>query len=307
MNAMITGGTGLLGRALLERLPDAVVLSRDVQRASHALGPLGRPARWDPSAGPPAAETLRDVEVVFNLAGEPVAEGRWTSDKKRRIRDSRVLGTRNLVAGLRALETPPSVLISASAVGYYGDRADEVLDEASGAGSGFLAEVCAAWEQEALAAEALGVRVICARLGVVLAPGGEALARMLPVFRMGAGGRLGGGRQWMPWVHLADAADLLVHAARSPDLSGPINVVSPQPVTNTAFTAALGRALRRPAFVPVPKAALRLAFGEMSEVLLASQRALPRRAEDAGYAFAHRDLDRALADLLAVRGATQTS
>ena len=307
MNAMITGGTGLLGRALLERLPDAVVLSRDVQRASHALGPLGRPARWDPSAGPPGADTLRDVEVVFNLAGEPVAEGRWTSDKKRRIRDSRVLGTRNLVAGLRALETPPSVLISASAVGYYGDRADEVLDEASGAGSGFLAEVCAEWEQEALAAEALGVRVVCARLGVVLAPGGGALARMLPVFRMGAGGRLGGGRQWMPWVHLADAADLLVHAARSPDLSGPINVVSPQPVTNTAFTAALGRALRRPAFVPVPKAALRLAFGEMSEVLLASQRALPRRAEDAGYAFAHRDLDRALADLLAVRGATQTS
>ncbi|HEY5283931.1 MAG TPA: TIGR01777 family oxidoreductase, partial [Polyangia bacterium] len=199
MRTLVTGATGLIGRALIGRLDSAVVLTRDPARARVA-SPSVTVHAWSPEVGPPPAETFDGADVVFHLAGEPVAEGRWTTDKKRRIRDSRVLGTRNLVAGIAALEKRPRVLVSASAVGYYGDRGDEELVESSAAGRGFLAEVCAAWEHEAQAAEALGLRVVCARLGLVLAHGGGALARMLPAFRLGAGGKLGNGRQWMPWI-----------------------------------------------------------------------------------------------------------
>jgi uncharacterized protein (TIGR01777 family) len=221
--------------------------------------------------------------VVFNLAGEPVAEGRWTDERKRRIRDSRVLGTRNLVAGLAGLTTRPRVLVSASAVGYYGDRGDQTLDETSSPGHGFLADVCVEWEREALAAERLGIRVVCVRTGIVLAHGGGALAKMLTPFRMGAGGKLGNGRQWMPWIHLDDEVGILLHAMKDARLHGAINAVGPRPVTNAEFTRALGRAMHRPAFLPVPKTALRLAFGEMSEILTASQRVLPKEAERTGY------------------------
>ncbi len=298
MKALITGGTGLVGRRLLADLQDAVVLSRDPTRATHLLGP-GRTVRWDPEAGPAPVAALAGVEAVFNLAGEPVAEGRWNDDKKRRIRDSRVIGTRNLVAGLKALDTRPDVLVSASAVGYYGDRGDEELDETSPGGHGFLAEVCAEWEHEARAAEALGMRVVCVRIGIVLAPGGGALQRMLIPFKLGAGGRLGDGKQWMPWVHVDDLVALLLHASRSGAVRGAMNAVSPHPMTNAAFTGALGHAVHRPAFLTVPKTALRLAFGEMSEILLASQRVLPRAAERTGYAFKHPALDGALAAVMA--------
>jgi uncharacterized protein (TIGR01777 family) len=244
-------------------------------------------------------EALQGIDVVFNLAGEPVAEGRWTQDKKRRIRDSRVIGTSKLVAGLRELDRKPTVLVSASAVGYYGDRDDQELDETSEVGRGFLAEVCAAWEREALAAEALGVRVVCVRIGIVLARSGGALARMLTPFKLGAGGRLGSGKQWMPWIHLDDVVGVLLHAARNEVVRGAMNAVSPQPVTNAEFTRALGRALHRPAFLSMPKAALRIAFGEMSEVVMASQRVLPRVAESTGYNFRHPGLEGALAAALA--------
>ncbi len=200
MKTLITGGTGLLGKALLENVPTAVVLSRNP--ATHKLG--GRAVRWDPMTEVAPLESLQGVDVVFNLAGEPVAEGRWTDEKKRRIRESRVIGTRNLVAGLRALERKPEVLVSASAIGYYGDRGDEELNETSPSGQGFLAEVCSEWEREALAAESLGVRVVCVRIGIVFAEGGGALARMKTPFKMGAGGRLGNGKQWMSWIHLQD-------------------------------------------------------------------------------------------------------
>jgi hypothetical protein len=303
MKALITGGTGLVGRALIEKLQDPVVLSRDPARAGRNGG-VGRAVRWDPASGPAPLEALRGIEAVFNLAGEPVAEGRWTEEKKRRIRDSRIVGTRNLVAGLRALDRRPEVLVSASAVGYYGDRGDDELDEASPAGGGFLAEVCAEWEREALAAEALGVRVVCVRIGIVLARSGGALARMLGPFRMGAGGRLGSGRQWMPWIHVDDVVGVLVHAGRTATVRGAMNAVSPHPVTNAEFTRALGRALRRPAFLPVPKAALRIAFGEMSEILMASQRVLPRAAERTGFGFRHPELDGALAAALAASDRT---
>jgi uncharacterized protein (TIGR01777 family) len=298
MKSLITGGTGLLGRELLATLPEYVVLSRDPTRVRQQVQAVSV-FRWDPASEPVPREALQGIDVVFNLAGEPVAEGRWTQDKKRRIRDSRVIGTSKLVAGLRALDRKPAVLVSASAVGYYGDRDDQELDETSQAGQGFLAEVCAAWEREALAAEALGVRVVCVRIGIVLAPGGGALARMLTPFKLGAGGRLGSGKQWMPWIHLDDVVGILLHAARNEVVRGAMNAVSPQPVTNAEFTRALGRALHRPAFLSIPKTALRIAFGEMSEVVMASQRAFPRVAEHTGYNFKHTGLEGALAAALA--------
>ena len=298
MRALVTGGTGLIGRKLLARVPEPVVVSRDPVQARRRLGPV-QVVRWEPEAGPAPLEALRGVEAVFHLAGEPVAAGRWTVERKQRIRDSRVLGTRHLVEGMAALERKPEVLVSVSAVGYYGDRGDEELDENSSPGGGFLAEVCQAWEREALGAEKLGVRVVCARIGLVLARGGGALARMLPPFRMGVGGRLGSGKQWMSWIHLDDVAGLLLHAAWNREIRGAMNVVSPHPVTNIQFTRALGRALHRPAFMAVPGGALRVAFGEMSEVLTGSQRVFPRVAQRTGYAFQHPDLEAALQAVLA--------
>ncbi len=293
MRTLMTGATGLIGRALVERLGGAVVLTRDPELAK-LIVPAVEAHAWSPQSGPPPAAALDGVDVVFNLAGEPVAEGRWTSDKKRRIRDSRVLGTRNLVAGLAALERRPRVLVSASSVGYYGDRGDDEISETSAVGHGFLADVCAEWEREAMAAEALGMRVICVRIGIVLAKGGGVLARMLPAFRLGAGGKLGHGRQWMPWVHLDDVVGVLLHASQDGRIHGAVNAVGPRPVTNDDFTRALARSVHRPALLAVPKIALRLAFGEMGEILTDSQRVFPTVAAQTGYAFEFTDLDLAL-------------
>ncbi len=273
MRALVTGATGFIGRPLLSKLDAAAVLTRDPERARRSL-PGADAHAWAPEVGPPPDAAFRGVDVVFNLAGEPVAEGRWTAERKRRIRDSRVLGTRNLVAGLAAQASRPRVLVSASAVGYYGDRGDEELDEGSAAGSGFLAEVCVEWEREAMAAERLGVRVVCVRTGIVLGRsspaaggcagstggcdgaarcarrGGGALGRMLTPFRFGVGGRLGSGRQWMPWIHLDDVVGIMLHACREEGVRGAINAVGPRPVTNAELTRALGRALHRPAILP---------------------------------------------------------
>jgi hypothetical protein len=299
MRTVVTGGTGLVGRALLRRLPGpVVVLSRAGEPAAPPVG-AGEVVRWAPEAGTPPTAALEGTDAVFNLMGEPAADGRWTAEKKRRIRDSRVVGTRNLVAGLAALAARPRVLVSASAVGYYGDRGDEILDERSSRGEGFLADVCVDWEREAMAAERLGVRVVCVRIGLVMTPDGGALGKMLPAFRLGAGGRLGSGRQWMPWIHIDDLVGLLLHAAARDSLRGALNGTAPAPVTNADFSAALGRALHRPTLLPVPAFALQAAFGEMSGMLMASQRVLPRRALDSGYVFAHPGLDGALRALLA--------
>lgn len=300
MRTLVTGATGLIGRRLVGRLDDVVVLSRNPASAQ-GLGATNVFA-WSPEAGPPPAEAMREVEVVFNLAGEPVASGRWTAERKRRIRDSRVVGTRNLVAALTASPQRPKVLVSASAVGYYGDAGDDPVDERSRAGSDFLAEVCVAWENEALAAERLGIRVVCVRTGVVLAAGGGALAKMLPPFRMGMGARVGSGEQWTPWIHIDDVVGIMIHASQDERVRGPINAVAPTPATNAAFTRALGQALHRPAVLSVPRTALRLMFGEMSQVLTASQHVLPSVAERTGYAFKHPDLGPALEAVLAERG-----
>jgi uncharacterized protein (TIGR01777 family) len=297
MRALITGATGLIGRQLLGSVENPVVLSRRPDEARRILG-FVEAHQWDPESGPAPSDALRGTEIVFNLAGESVLEGRWTDKKKRRIRNSRVVGTRNLVAGLALMKSRPRVLVSASAVGYYGDRGDEELDERSVAGHGFLADVCADWEREAMAASRLGIRVVCVRIGIVLAPEGGALGRMLTPFRMGLGGRLGSGRQWMPGIHIKDVAGILLHASRNNEITGPMNAIAPSPVTNADFTRALADTVHRPAFLPVPRAVLRLAFSELSDILIASQRAFPRVSELTGYAFACTNLRGALDDVM---------
>ena len=299
MRALVTGATGFVGTRLLEQLDRPVVLSRDASRAARTLGSrAGRVLAWDPFAGPPPAEAFDGVDAVFHLAGESVADGRWTAAQKRKILESRTLGTRHLVAGLASAKERPAVLVSASAVGYYGNRGDDELVESERPGHDFLADVCVAWEKEALAARDLGMRVVTARTGIVLGAGGGALARMLLPFKLGAGGPLGNGRQWMPWVHVADLARLYLHAAAAATVSGPMNAVAPNPVRNADFTKALARQLHRPAFLPAPYFGLRLAFGEFAQVLFDSQRVIPRVALESGFRFLYPDLAGALADIL---------
>lgn len=289
----MTGATGLIGRRLIPHLAEPVVLSRDPKLARATLAGV-RAHPWTPEVGPPPADAFDGIDVVVHLAGEPVAGGRWTVERKRRIRDSRLLGTRHLVAALANLPCRPRVLVSASAVGYYGDRGDETLDETAPAGQGFLAELTVEWEREALAAEELGLRVVCVRTGIALSRDGGALPKMLPVFCAGLGGKLGHGRQWMPWIHIDDEIGLLLHAMNEPRLRGAVNAVGPHPVTNATFTRSLAQVLRRPAIFPVPKLALRVALGEMSQLLTASQRVMPSQAEQTGYHFLYPELEGAL-------------
>jgi uncharacterized protein (TIGR01777 family) len=250
--------------------------------------------------GPPPPEAFEGIDVVDHLAGESVAGARWTTAQKARIRDSRVVGTRHLVQGIAQAATKPATLVSASAVGYYGSRGDEELTESASPADDFLARVCVEWEQEAMAADRLGVRVVTARTGIVLGSGsGGALAKMLTPFKLGAGGPLGNGRQWMPWIHVADLARLYVHAADHGEIRGPMNSVAPNPVRNSEFTKALGRQLHRPAFMPAPYLGLRLVFGEFAQVLFASQRVIPRVALDTGFTFQFPDITSALREILA--------
>ena len=294
MRALVTGATGFVGRRLMERLGGGVVLSRDPKAARERLGPSADAFGWNPEEAAAPARAFDGVETVFNLAGEPVAEGRWTAGKKQRIRDSRVLGTRNLVKTLESLRQRPSVLVAASAVGFYGDRGDELLEETSDPGEDFLAEVCRAWEAEALKALTFGMRVVMARIGIVLDRSGGALAKMLPPFRLGLGGRMGSGQQWMPWIQLDDLVAMLVHAAENAGVVGAMNAVAPAPARNREFTEVLARLLKRPAVFPVPKLALRLALGEVSDVLLGSQRAMPRVALQTAFRFRYPELVGAL-------------
>jgi uncharacterized protein (TIGR01777 family) len=300
MKALVTGATGFVGPRLLRLLDSPVVVSRSPERARRTVGNLAGPIfRWDPMREPLPAEALEGVDVIYHLAGESVAEGRWTAAQKARIRESRVIGTRHIVQGIKQVDRKPSVLVSASAVGYYGNRGDEELTESAAPADDFLAEVCVAWEREAMAAEQLGVRTVTARTGIVLGAGGGALAKMLTPFKLGAGGPLGNGKQWMPWVHVADLARLYVHAADTPSINGPMNAVAPNPVRNSEFTKALGRQLHRPAFMPAPYLGLRLLFGEFAQVLFASQRVIPRVALETGFVFQYPDIASALREILA--------
>jgi uncharacterized protein (TIGR01777 family) len=297
VNITITGASGLIGRRLLKNLGAAGHALTVVSRHAGTNVPPGvGVVAWDPMRGPAPEDAVRNANAVIHLAGEPVAQ-RWNEGTKRRIRESRVVGTRNLVQALANVRTTPQTLVCASAVGYYGSRGDEELRENSAPADGYLAEVCAAWEKEAAAAEAFGMRVVRVRTGVALDARGGALQRMLTPFRLGAGGKLGDGKQWFPWIHLADLAAMFQFAVEN-DVSGPLNGAAPIPVTNADFTQTLARVMHRPAVFPVPVFALKLLFGEMSEILLASQRMLPAAAEAAGFKFRFPELGRALEDLL---------
>jgi uncharacterized protein (TIGR01777 family) len=249
-----------------------------------------------------ALDRLAGVEAVVHLAGESIAGGRWTEARKAAIRESRVAGTRALATALARLTPPPNTLVCASAIGYYGDRGAELLDEKAAPGRGFLSEVCQGWEAAADPARAAGVRVAHLRFGLILDPAGGALAKMLPPFRLGIGGRLGSGRQFMSWVSRSDVIGAILHAIATPALVGPVNVVAPGPTTNAEFTRCLSRALGRPAWFPVPAAAIRLLFGEMGqELLLSSTRVLPARLRETGFRFQDQELEGTLRELLARR------
>jgi uncharacterized protein (TIGR01777 family) len=292
MQVAVTGATGFVGRALCAELRrgghQVVVLSRDPAHARELL-PEVEAVAWNAREPP----QLPPVDSAVHLAGESLM-GRWSAEKKRRIRESRVEGTRSLVKALGQVTPRPAVLVSMSAVGYYGDRGEELLTEASPPGSDFLAKICHDWELEAQCAAALDIRVVRLRAGAVLDRGGGALAQMLLPFRLGLGGPLGSGRQWFPWIHRDDVVGLALHALQNRDASGPINAVAPETVRNREFTRALGRAVRRPALLPAPAFALRLLLGEMADLLLGSQRVIPERAQATGYSFRYPRLDAAL-------------
>jgi uncharacterized protein (TIGR01777 family) len=295
MRITITGATGLIGGAVRQRL---TVSGHELRCLSRNAPSQSGWFHWDALAGTPPREALEGADAVIHLAGEPVAQ-RWSPDVKRRIRESREQGTQALVAGLAALSRKPEVLVSASAVGYYGDRAGTVLTEQASSGSDFLSGVCAEWEQAAHLADALGIRVVCIRIGVVLSAKGGALAKMLPPFRLGLGGPIAGGRAWMSWIHVEDLARLFAWAVETPGLCGPVNAVSPGAVRNDEFTRILGATLHRPAVMPLPAFALRLMYGEMANVLLGSQHAVPEVAQRGGFQFSWPELAPALRNLLA--------
>jgi uncharacterized protein (TIGR01777 family) len=295
MRVTLTGATGLIGSKLVQALKargdDVTVLSRDPARASRALGVQAE--GWRPMDEPAPARALAGRDAVVHLAGEEIAQ-RWNDETKRAIRDSREIGTRNLVAGLAAADPRPATLVSASGVGYYGKHGDDVVDETTPAGDDFLAEVCVVWEREAAQAAELGMRVCSMRTGVVLDRQGGALAKMLTPFKLGVGGPVGNGRQYLPWIGVDDLVGIYLAAIDGEGWSGAINASAPEPVTNRDFSRALGRALHRPAVLPVPGAALHLLYGGMAELVTEGQRAVPRRALELGYHFEHPDLDEAL-------------
>ncbi|MGN2624243.1 TIGR01777 family oxidoreductase [Stutzerimonas balearica] len=298
MHILLTGGTGLIGRALcrhwLEQGHQLTVWSR---RPGQVAGLCGRQVRGIGTLDEIAHEPL---DAVINLAGAPIADRPWTKARRRLLWDSRIHLTERLVDWLAERDERPAVLISGSAVGWYGNGGEHLLDEDSRPVTGdFASQLCGAWEEAACEAEQLGIRVVRVRTGLVLAEDGGFLKRLLPLFRLGLGGPTGNGRQWMPWIHLQDQIGLIDFLLCQPQASGPYNACAPQPVRNAEFARALGRTLHRPALLPVPGFALKLALGEMADLLLGGQHAQPRRLEAEGYRFRFRELDSALTDLLA--------
>ncbi|MEK6229871.1 MAG: TIGR01777 family oxidoreductase [Actinomycetota bacterium] len=300
MKVTVTGATGTLGAQLVKLLTargdEVTVLSRNADSAREKLGGDVRALEWrDPKAEVPPAESLAGQDAVVHLIGEPVAQ-RWSEDSKREIRDSRVLSTRNLVAALRDVDPAqrPEVLVSQSATGWYGPRGDEPVDESEPAAGDFLARVCVEWEAEARAAEELGMRVAVTRTGVVLSEDGGALEKMLPPFKLGVGGPVAGGKQYVPWIHTDDVVAGLAFALDTEGASGPVNLTAPEPVTNKELSKALGRVLKRPAIAPVPALAIKVLYGEMAIIVTTGVRAVPKRLQELGYAFRQPELERAL-------------
>lgn len=297
MATLLTGGTGFVGQRLIPKLDQPWLTTRSPQKL-HQRHPAVGCIEWQSVADPPTLPPDVALDQVVHLMGESIAEGRWTNEKKRRIRDSRVLGTRHLVDALLDQPQLPEVLVSASAIGIYGDPGEAEVTEAHPPGKGFLTDVCQEWEDEALRLASHGVRVVCLRIGIVLGPEGGAIGKMLPLFRWGLGGRLGSGRQWMSWIHLDDLVNMIVWALQHPNVSGPVNATAPTPVRNRDFTRGLAAAVNRPALIPAPGFGLRLALGEFADSLLYSQRVLPQVALEQGFQFGFPTLLEALQDLV---------
>lgn len=299
MKITVTGATGLIGSKVVAELKsrgdDITVLSRNPESAANSLGvtALG----WDPAVEEAPVEAVNGADAVIHLAGESVSQ-RWTAKAKEGIRSSRVDGTTNLVAAMRQAEQRPKVFVSGSAVGWYGPRGDEPVDETTPAGTDFLAQVCADWEAAAEQAVELGIRTAIIRTGVVISEDGGALARMLPPFKAGVGGPVAGGAQMMPWIHIDDIVRMLIAAVDGADWAGPINGTAPTPVSNKVFSKALGKALKRPSFSPVPGFAIKAMYGEMAQIVLTGQNAIPARATELGFSWNHADVDEALTSLL---------
>jgi len=296
MKVLVSGSSGLVGSALVALLTKG---GHGVVRLIRSRSSRPDEIEWDPISGRVDLALLEGLDAVVHLAGENIASGRWTAERKRKLRESRVRGTKALSEALSKLARPPRVLASASAIGYYGDRGDEVLHEESEPGSSFLAALCRDWEEATKSARGRGLRVACLRFGVILSPRGGALQKMLLPFRMGVGGKVGSGKQYMSWISIDDAVGAAHHVLSRDSLDGPVNVVAPSPVTNLELTKTLGKVLSRPAVFPMPALVARLVFGEMAdELLLASARVEPRKLLAAGYAFQHPQLEGALRHLL---------
>ena len=292
MHVLMTGSSGLLGSALRSFLGES---GQPVRRLLRAPSAEANTTFWDPADGTFADGAFDGIDAVVHLAGENIAGGRWTAARKARIRDSRVNDTRRVCERLAGLDSPPQVLVAASAIGFYGDRGDDELDESAASGHGFLSEVCRAWEAAATPARERGMRVVHLRTGIVLSRSGGALAKMLPPFKLGVGGVLGSGSQYMSWVALDDMLAIVRHVLTDDALCGPVNAVAPQAVTNRQFTECLGRVLRRPTVLPMPAFAARLAFGEMADALLLSgTRVVPAALRATGFEFAYPNLEAAL-------------
>jgi uncharacterized protein len=295
MKVLISGATGMIGSALTRELESKGHQTTRLTRSPGSDDDVG----WDPSAGEIDASRLEGVDAVVHLAGESIAEGRWTAERKRRILESRRQGTGLLARTIANLSEPPGVMVGASAVGYYGDRGNELLREDSGPGNNFLGEVCRVWEKAADPAREAGIRVVHTRFGIVLSPKGGALGTTLPIFKLGGGGRIGSGRQYWSWVALDDVVGSIIHALENDSVEGPINVGSPNPLTNAEYTKVLGKVLNRPTVFPLPAPAARLMLGEIAdELLLASARMEPARLEETGYEFRYPELEGALRHLL---------
>lgn len=298
MKVLVTGGTGFLGerlcRALAERGDEVTVLSRRSGKSKHATQVV-----WTPEEAGPWLDEVKKADAVVHLAGAGIMDKRWTDEHLKACRDSRVIPTRIVAETLAARTDKPKAFVSASAVGYYGFLEDDrPCDESAPPGSDLLAEMCAAWEASSTPARAAGIRTVNLRIGIVLGPDGGALAQMLPIFKLGIGGPLGSGRQMFPWIHVGDAIAAILFALDTPSLEGPVNITAPKPVPMKEFASALGRALHRPALLPVPKLALRIAVGRGADVVLTGQNAVPKKLLGAGFAHRHPDLDEALSDLV---------
>lgn len=301
MKVLVTGATGFVGNALLKALKnkshEIAVLTRTVEEAGFRLPVLCEVYPWNPELGPPEPRVFNGVDAVIHLSGENIAGGRWTEKQKERIERSRLLSTRHLVQAMGNLQSRPRVLVSASAIGFYGGSGNTLLTEEVPPGQCFLANVCRDWEQEALCAKEFNTRTVCLRTGIVLGKEGGAMQQMLPPFKMGLGGNLASGNQWMSWIHVQDLAQMYIHALETESVEGVYNAVSPNPVTNAEFTRTLGKQLKRPTLIPIPKLVLKMIFGDMAEVLVASQKVSAEKIASTGFHFKFPDLALALKEI----------